>query len=179
MTNTIRIANIGWRIRICIREYTFFSEAINFIRQCSKFHTVIMLSNFINLIKTIIEMNEFYNFLSTSALKKKNLTLIHSNTYQGVFHPFNYKYRPSQIENLDPTTSLWGPTLPRHHRHYHNIAAITISEKCFTTSHHTFSVYFSDQTPFLPIIVSKRSLIPLQMASHAHTFTFKFHSGDR
>ena len=28
-----------------------------------------MLSNFINLIKTIIEMNEFYNFLSTSALK--------------------------------------------------------------------------------------------------------------
>ena len=62
VTNTIRIANIGWRIRICIREYTFFSEAINFIRQCSKFHTVIMLSNFINLIKTIIEMNEFYNF---------------------------------------------------------------------------------------------------------------------
>ena len=47
VTNTIRIANIGWRIRICIREYTFFSEAINFIRQCSKFHTVkIMLSNF-------------------------------------------------------------------------------------------------------------------------------------
>ena len=45
VTNTIRIANIGWRIRICIREYTFFSEAINFIRQCSKFHTVIMLSN--------------------------------------------------------------------------------------------------------------------------------------
>ena len=39
VTNTIRIANIGWRIRICIREYTFFSEAINFIRQCSKFHT--------------------------------------------------------------------------------------------------------------------------------------------
>ena len=69
VTNTIRIANIGWRIRICIREYTFFSEAINLIRQCSKFHTVIMLSNFINLIKTIIEMNEFYNFLSTSALK--------------------------------------------------------------------------------------------------------------
>ena len=62
MTNTIPIANIGWRIRICIREYTFFSEAINFIRQCSKFHTVIMLSNFINLIKTIIETNEFYNF---------------------------------------------------------------------------------------------------------------------
>ena len=26
--NTIRIANIGWRIRICIRKYTFFSEAI-------------------------------------------------------------------------------------------------------------------------------------------------------
>ena len=52
-----------------IREYTFFSEAINFIRQCSKFHTVIMLSNFINLIKTIIEMNEFYNLLSTSALR--------------------------------------------------------------------------------------------------------------
>ena len=62
MTNTIRIANIRCRIRICIREYTFFSEAINFIRQCSKFHTVIMLSNFINLIQTIIEMNEFYNF---------------------------------------------------------------------------------------------------------------------
>ena len=60
VTNTIRIANIGWRIRICIREYTFFSEAINFIRQCSKFHTVIMLSNFINL--TIIEMNEFTMF---------------------------------------------------------------------------------------------------------------------
>ena len=57
VTNTIRIANIGWRIRICIREYTFFSEAINFIRQCSKFHTVIMLSNFI-----IIEMNEFTIF---------------------------------------------------------------------------------------------------------------------
>ena len=52
-----------------IREYTFFSEAITFIRQCSKFHTVIMLSNFINLIKTIIEMNEFYNFSSTSALR--------------------------------------------------------------------------------------------------------------
>ena len=64
VTNMIRIANIGWRIRICIREYTFFSdsEAINFIRQCSKFHTVIMLSNFINLIKTIIEMNEFTIF---------------------------------------------------------------------------------------------------------------------
>ena len=62
VTNTIRIANIGWRIRICIREYTFFSEAIHFIRQCSKFHTVIMLSNFINLIKTIIEMNEFTIF---------------------------------------------------------------------------------------------------------------------
>ena len=61
-TNTIRIANIGWRIRICIREYTFFSEAINFIRQCSKFHTVIKLSNFINLIKTINEMNEFTIF---------------------------------------------------------------------------------------------------------------------
>ena len=45
VTNTIRIANIGWRIRICIREYTFFSEAINFIRQCSKFHTVIMLTS--------------------------------------------------------------------------------------------------------------------------------------
>ena len=69
MTNTIRIANIGWPIRICIREYTFFSEAINFIRQCSKFHTVIMLSNFINLIKTTIEMNEFTILLSTSALK--------------------------------------------------------------------------------------------------------------
>ena len=70
VTNTIRIANIGWRIRICNREYTFFSVAINFIRQCSKFHTMIMLSNFINLIKTIIEINEFYNFLSsTSALK--------------------------------------------------------------------------------------------------------------
>ena len=54
---------------MCIREYTFFSEANNFIRHCSKFHTVIMLSNFINLIKTIIEMNEFYNFLSTTALK--------------------------------------------------------------------------------------------------------------
>ena len=66
VTNTIRIANIGWRIRIFIREYTFFSEAIHFIRQCSKFHTVIMLSNFINL--TIIEMNEFTIFLSTSAL---------------------------------------------------------------------------------------------------------------
>ena len=52
-----------------IREYTFFSEAINFIRQCSKVHTVIMLSNFINLIKTIIEMNEFYNLLSASALR--------------------------------------------------------------------------------------------------------------
>ena len=62
VTNTIRIANIGWRIRICIHEYTFFSEAINFIRQCSKFHTVIKLSNFINLIKTIIEMNEFTIF---------------------------------------------------------------------------------------------------------------------
>ena len=60
VTNTIRIANIGWRIRICIREYTFFSEAINFIRQCSKFHTVIMLSNFINL--AIIEMNEIKFF---------------------------------------------------------------------------------------------------------------------
>ena len=60
VTNTIRIANIGWRIRICIREYTFFSEAINFIRQRSKLHTVIMLSNFINL--TIIEMNEFTIF---------------------------------------------------------------------------------------------------------------------
>ena len=60
VTNTIHIANIGWRIRICIREYTFFSEAINFIRQCSKFHTVIMLSNFINL--PIIEMNEFTIF---------------------------------------------------------------------------------------------------------------------
>ena len=65
----IRIANIVWRIRICIREYTFFSEAIHFIRQCSKFHTVIMLSKFINLIKTIIEMNEFTILLSTSALK--------------------------------------------------------------------------------------------------------------
>ena len=70
VTNTIRIANIGWRIRIYVFANTlFFSEAINFIRQFSKFHTVIMLSNFINLIKTIIEMNEFYNFLSTSALK--------------------------------------------------------------------------------------------------------------
>ena len=39
VTNTIHIANIGWRIRICFREYTFFLEAINFIRLCSKlFH---------------------------------------------------------------------------------------------------------------------------------------------
>ena len=75
VTNTIHIANIGWRIRICIHEYTFFSQAINFIRQCSKFHTVIMLSNFINLIKTITEMNEFYNFLSTSALKNYFLNI--------------------------------------------------------------------------------------------------------
>ena len=38
---------------IYIREYTFFSEAINFIIQCSKlFHTLTMLGNFINLIKT-------------------------------------------------------------------------------------------------------------------------------
>ena len=51
-----RVANTN----ICIREYTFFSEAINFIRQCSKFHTVIMLSDLINL--TIIEMNEFTIF---------------------------------------------------------------------------------------------------------------------
>ena len=37
VTNT----NIGWRIRLCIREYSFFSEAIYFIRQCSKlFHTL-------------------------------------------------------------------------------------------------------------------------------------------
>ena len=93
-----------------------------------------MLSNFINLIKTIIEMNEFHNFLSTSALKNYFLNI-----------------RPSQIENLYPTTSvlrvivmmdcanLWGPTPPpRHCRHYHNIVAITISEKCFnTTSRHT------------------------------------------
>ena len=75
VTNTIRIANIGWRIRICIREYTFFSEAINFFSQCSKFHNVIMLSNFINLIKTIIEMNEFTNFLSTSVLKNYFLNI--------------------------------------------------------------------------------------------------------
>ena len=43
--------------------------------ECSKFHTVIMLSNFINLIKTIIEMNEFYNFLATSALKNYFLNI--------------------------------------------------------------------------------------------------------
>ena len=53
VTHTIRIANIGWQIRICIREYTFFSEAINIIRQCSKlFHTLTMLTNVINLIET-------------------------------------------------------------------------------------------------------------------------------
>ena len=52
-----RVANTNMYSRI-----HFFSEAINFIRQCSKFHTVIMLSNFINLIKTIIEMNEFTIF---------------------------------------------------------------------------------------------------------------------
>ena len=68
VTNTIRIANIGWQIRICIREYTFFSEAIYFIRQCSKFHTVIMLTNFSSLIRTIIEMNEFYNFFNQHQL---------------------------------------------------------------------------------------------------------------
>ena len=39
---------------------TLFSQRLNFIRQCSKFHTVIMLSNFINL--TIIEMNELTIF---------------------------------------------------------------------------------------------------------------------
>ena len=72
------------------------------------------------------------------------------------------------------------PTPPRHCRHYHNIAAIRISEKCFTPSRHTFSMYFSaDQTPFLPIIVSKCSLIPLQMASPCDAHTFKFRSGDR
>ena len=50
-----RVANTNMYSRI-----HFFSETINFIRQCSKFHTVIMLSNFINL--TIIEMNEFTIF---------------------------------------------------------------------------------------------------------------------
>ena len=36
-----------------IREYTFFSEAINVTRQCSKlFHTVTLLTNLINLIET-------------------------------------------------------------------------------------------------------------------------------
>ena len=52
-----RVANANMYSRI-----HFFLRGYNFIRQCSKFHTVIMLSNFINLIKTIIEMNEFYNF---------------------------------------------------------------------------------------------------------------------
>ena len=38
---------------MCIPEYTFFSEAVNFNRQCSKlFHTLTMLTNFIHLIET-------------------------------------------------------------------------------------------------------------------------------
>ena len=96
--------------RICIREYPFFSEAINFIRPCSKFHTVIMLSNFINLIKTIIEINEFTNCLSTSALiiNFLNINIIYySNKYQGVFHPIKLHSCLSSFPNFLLFLSRW------------------------------------------------------------------------
>ena len=122
--------------QIAPNKYTFFSEAINFIRQCSKFHAVIKLSNFINSIKTIIEMNEFTIFLWTSTLKKYFLNsniLIYSNKYQGIFHPLNIVLHKLKIFIRQPHCQMWVATPPRHCRHYHNIAAITISKKCFTT----------------------------------------------
>ena len=107
-----RVANTNMYLRI-----HFFSEAINFIRQYSKFHTVIMLSNFINSIKTIIEMNELYNFLSTSALK---IYFLNINTYQGVFHPFNIVLHKLKIFIRQPHCGV---------RHHHDTADITITSQ--------------------------------------------------
>ena len=45
-----RVANTNMYSRI-----HFFLRGYNFIRQCSKFHTVITLSNFINLIKPLLK----------------------------------------------------------------------------------------------------------------------------
>ena len=81
-----------------------------------------MLSDFINLIKTIIEMNEFYNFLSTSALKIYFLninTYIVINTKEYFTHLIssftNWKSLSDNLIDIvavgsDTTTTL--PTLP-------------------------------------------------------------------
>ena len=41
---------------------------------------MIMLYNFINLIKTIIEMNEFYNFLSSTSALPLKIYFLNINT---------------------------------------------------------------------------------------------------
>ena len=82
-------------------------------------------------------MNEFYNLLSTSAWKFIFWTLIHSNKYQGLFHPFNivrhklkiFIRQPQSSESLSwlckfvgsDTTTTTLPTLPFQHRGNNNL----------------------------------------------------------
>ena len=71
-------------------------------------------------------MNEFTIFYQHHLWKFIFWTLIYSNKYQRVFHPFNI------VHNL--IVNLWGATPPRHCWHYHNIAATTISEVLYNVA---------------------------------------------
>ena len=157
MTNTIRIANIGLRIRVCIREYTFLSEAINFIRQCSKLvHTLTMLTgtNVINLIETNYWFyNFFINFIFENLFFEH---LIYSNYDQDYFTNLISSFTKwkslsdGRIVGSDGTTTLPALSISWHHgnnnlRKVHsNVASYFLF--VFFQSNYSISAYHRFQT---------------------------------